>query len=152
MKKSEISIKLELDNYIEQEQKKNALMQKAFIHKSYKNSIPHYETNESLEIIGDKVLDLVLYKQLYNSTGGKIAKWEMDQKRQEITSKEGLAPVFDYYNLLRYVKLFDPKTQINDELKHNIVESLAGAIFLVESYLKAEKLLTKFIFNPIIFF
>jgi len=152
MKKSDISIKLDLEQYIEQKQKKISLMRKAFIHKSYKDTLPHHETNETLEIVGDKVLDLVLYKHLYNLFEGKIMKWEMDRKRQEITSAEGLAPVFDYYNLIRYVKLPNPKQPINNALKHNIVESLAGAIFLIEGYPKAEKLLKKFIFNPIILF
>jgi len=148
MKTSDISIQLDLDKYIERKQKKFALMRKAFIHKSNKNTLPYSETNETLEIVGDKMLDLVLYKHLYILFKGKIAKWEMDRKRQEITSEEGLALVFDYYNLIRYVKLSNQKQPINNALKHNIVESLAGAIFLVEGYQKAEKLLKKLIFNP----
>ena len=148
MKTSDISIQLDLDKYIERKHKKFALISKAFIHKSNKNTFPYSETNETLEIVSDKMLDLVLYKHLYISFKGKIAKWEMDRKRQEITSEEGLALVFDYYNLIRYVKLSNHKQPINDALKHNIVESLAGAIFLVEGYPKAEELLKKFIFNP----
>ncbi len=139
---------MKFKEYIEQNIKNKLLFRKAFIHKSYKNVNPQYDTNETLEMIGDKALDLVLYEHLYNISGGKTTKKEMDHIRQEKTSKKGLAPIYDKYELQNYVDVFDPKQPINDEVKHNIVESLAGAIFLVEGYTIAEELLMKFILYP----
>lgn len=139
---------VELKEYIEGNLEVKPPFQKAFVHKSYKNKLPHDKTNETLEMIGDKALDLVLYKHLYNESEGKITKEKMDRVRQEKTSKKGLAPIYDRYELQNYADFFDPKQPVNDEMKHNIVESLAGAIFLVEGYKMAEELLVKFILYP----
>lgn len=134
--------------YIEQNIKDKPFFRKSFIHKSYKNIKPPCDTNETLEMIGDKALDLVLYEHLYNTSEGKITKEEMDDIRKEKTSKKGLALIYDRYGLLKYTDVFDPKQPINDEVKHNIVESLAGAIFLVEGYKIANELLMKFMLYP----
>jgi dsRNA-specific ribonuclease len=139
---------MSFEEYIEENKRDNPFFRKAFVHKSYKNVLPHYETNETLEIIGDKALDLVLYEHLYNSSEGKITKQEMDDIRQEKTSKKGLATVLDYYDLQKYIEVHEPKQDINDEVKHNIIEALAGAIFLSERYPKTEELLKKYILFP----
>ena len=87
------------EQYIVDNQKKNPLIKRAFVHTSYKNIRPHYETNETLEMIGDKILDLILYEYHYSLSDGKISKVELDGFRQQKTTEEGLANVFDYYNL-----------------------------------------------------
>lgn len=148
MKKSDKSSISSLEQYIETKEEK-PIYRKAFIHKSYKGRCPPYSTNEVLELIGDKALDLVLYEQLYRSVEGNLTKVEMDNERQKKTSEKGLAAVFDYYDLEKFVKKPDDKMSMNRKVKHNIVESLAGAIFLEEGYEKAKDLLTKFILNPV---
>jgi len=97
-------------------------------------------------MIGDKILDLILYEYHFSLSEGKISENELDGFRQQKTSAKGLVKVFDYYNLERYTKLHDATQSINTEIKHNIVESLAGAIFLAEGYLKTKDLVEKFIF------
>ena len=148
MKKRDKSSISSLEQYIE-EKAENPTYNKAFIHKSYKGRCPPFTTNELLELIGDKALDLVLYEQLYRSADGNLKRIEMDNERQKKTSEKGLAAVFDYYDLEKYVKKPDNKMSINRKVKHNIVESLAGAIFLEEGYEKAKDLLTKFILDPV---
>ena len=54
--------------------------------------------------------------------------------------------VFYYYNLERYKMKHDATQPINTKIKHNIVELLAGAIFLVEGYLKTKSMVEKFMF------
>lgn len=144
MKKSNESNISSFKQYIEEKQ----AYRKAFIHKSYKGRCPPFTTNEVLELIGDKALDLVLYEQLYRNAEGNLTRIEMDNERQKKTSEKGLAAVFDCYDLEKYVKKPDDKMSMNRKVKHNIVESLAGAIFLEEGYEKAKDLLTKFILDP----
>ena len=136
---------LSLNNYIEEKYKNEPLFHKAFMHKSYKVKLPNYKTNDILELIGDKALDLVLYEQLYKNAEGKITKGKMDKERQNKMSEKGLAAVFDYFNLGKYVQIPDENTPFNNKLKHNIIESIAGAIFLIEDFLKAKELLKQFI-------
>lgn len=139
---------MNFEEYIVEKLRDEPLFQKAFVHKSYKNKRLHHLTNETLEMIGDKALDLVLYKYHFTSSEEKIPKKVLDRIRQDKTSKKGLAKVFDFLDLNNHTDLFDRNQKINDKIKHNIVESLAGAIFLVESHEMAEKLLLEFILYP----
>lgn len=139
---------MNFNRYIEQKILEEPLFRKAFIHKSYKNRLPHHETNETLESVGDKALDLVLYDYLYKNSGGKIHKEDMDNLRKEKCSQEGFVPIFDLHDLQKYAEFFDPKQPISGKVKHNFVESLAGAIFLIEGYEVARDILLKFFLYP----
>ena len=74
-------------DFINKKQQKSKLFEVAFTHPSYKGYNSYVKTNEILELIGDKVLDLILYHFLFLRYTHTISKKEMDDARQELMSK-----------------------------------------------------------------
>jgi len=142
MKKNET--KKKWSDFIDKKQQSSKLFEVAFTHPSYKGYSSHVETNEILELIGDKVLDLVLYHFLYIKYAHTISKKEMDDARQKLMSKRGLTTTFDTFNLEKYlIKPPNHFLELNSGVKHNIVESLIGAIYLEEGFELVFKFITE---------
>ena len=137
-------IKNNWSDFIDKKQKSSKLFKVAFTHPSYKGYNSHVETNKILELIGDKVLDLVLYHFLYLKYKYSISKKEMDNARQKLMSKQGLEPIFNTLYLEKYlIKPPNHILELNPGVKHNIVEALIGAIYLEDGI----ELVFKFITN-----
>lgn len=138
--------KMTLLDYIKENKDKSKLIDLAFIHPSIKGSNPSAITNEVLELIGDKVLDLALYDYLYKKYWNSISKEKMDDRRKKLLSKKGLAKIFDNLNLSNFiVKPPNHYLPLNNEVKHNIVESIIGAIFQEVGYLVTYKYIIEII-------
>ncbi len=136
--------KLKWSNYIYKKQNNSKMFKLAFTHTSYKGL--YVETNEILELIGDKVLDLILYHLLYKTHASTISKIEMDNKRQKLMSATGLEIIFDTFNLGNFmIKPPNHYLPLNPKVKHNIVEALCGAIYLEDGYKTAYEFITLFI-------
>jgi ribonuclease-3 len=138
--------KLKWSDYIYKKQNESKMFKIAFTHPSYKIQGSSVETNDNLELIGDKVLDLVLYQNLYKKYENTISKHQMDNLRQRLMSKTGLAYLFDVLNLEPFVNK-PPKYDLtfNPTVKHNIVESLIGATYLEEGYELAYKFIIELV-------
>lgn len=135
-------------DYINKKQQSSKLFQVAFTHPSCKGYNSDIESNEILELIGDKVLDLVLYHFLYIKYAHKISKKEMDDARQKLMSKQGLAPNFNIFNLEKYlIKPPNHYLELSSGVKHNIVEALVGAIYLEEGIELVFKFITELLDN-----
>jgi len=133
MSKNELQFKW-LD-FIDKKQHQSQLFKVAFTHPSYKGYNSSVDTNEILELIGDKVLDLILYHFLYKKYANTISKEHMDNSRKKLMSAAGLAKIFDSFNLKKFlVKPPNYDLPLSPNVKHNIVESLIGAIYLEDGY------------------
>jgi len=122
-------------DYIDKKQLQSKKFKIAFTHPSNKGYNASIDTNERLELIGDKVLDLVLYHFLYKKYKNTISKGKMDNLRQELMSAIGLSKIFDFINLGDFlIKPPNYNLPLSPKVKHNIVESLIGAIFLEDGY------------------
>jgi len=138
--------KIKWSDFIDKKQQRSKLFEVAFTHPSYKGYNPHVETNEILELIGDKVLDLILYHFLFLRYEHTISKKDMDDARQELMSKQGLKIIFDIFNLEKYlIKPPNHFLELSPGVKHNIVEALIGAIYLEEGFEIVFKFVTELI-------
>lgn len=138
-----IEIKNKWSEYIHNKRNTSKLFEIAFTHPSCKGFSSQLITNETIELIGDKVLDLVLYHYLHTKYRFTISKKQMDDFRKKLMSKSGLEKLFDAFNLKNYlIKPPNHKLTLSPKVKHNIVESLFGAIYIEDGISKVSEFMT----------
>ncbi len=111
--------------------------------------------NKELALIGDKVIDLILFKKLYSVVKtteidlGDDFKWEieyrpfkkwyMDSKRQEYFSRINQAKIFDELDLENMLITQHQVPSIN--VKHTVFEAIFGALYLLFDMEKTKEFL-----------
>lgn len=128
-----------------------ALLERAFIHRSYLNEHPKsgLEHNERLEFLGDAVLELVVTDYLYRNyknPEGDLTNW-----RSALVKTESLAEVAEQLELDQYLKLSRGEAKGNlrsRALIHaNSVEAMLGAVYLDKGYDTAKELVERYIIS-----
>jgi ribonuclease-3 len=124
----------------------SALLEQAFIHRSYLNEHPKLglEHNERLEFLGDAVLELVVTDFLYlnyPNPEGDLTNW-----RSALVKTESLASVAEKLNISPYFKLSRGETKGNARshalISANAIEAIIGAIYLDQGYDAAKGFIT----------
>jgi ribonuclease-3 len=114
--------------------KDKALLERAFVHRSYLNEHPKLglEHNERLEFLGDAVLELAVTDYLYNTypnPEGDLTNW-----RSALVKTESLSEIAEVLELSQYLKLSRGEAKGNERsralISANCVEALIGAIYL----------------------
>lgn len=115
-----------------------ALVERAFIHRSYLNEHPKLglEHNERLEFLGDAVLELVVTDYLYRNYSnpeGDLTNW-----RSALVKTESLSAVADGLSLGEHLRLSRGEAKGNARsralIHANVVEALIGALYLDQGY------------------
>lgn len=115
-----------------------ALLERAFIHRSYLNEHPTLglEHNERLEFLGDAVLELAVTDHLYRTypnPEGDLTNW-----RSALVKTESLAEVAASLEIAQFFKLSRGEAKGNARshalISANAVEALIGAIYLDQGY------------------
>jgi len=123
-----------------------ALLEQAFIHRSYLNEHPKLglEHNERLEFLGDAVLELVVTDFLYRTypnPEGDLTNW-----RSALVKTESLASVAEKLNISPYFKLSRGEAKGNARshalISANAIEAIIGAIYLDQGYDAAKGFIT----------
>ena len=129
-------LKVEIKNQLLKWKKEYEVFQEVYSHTAGKN--------QELALIGDKVIDLILYKRLYSvvkTTELDIGnfKWEieyrpfnkgvMDSKRQEYFSRSNQAKIFDELELEDMLISQHQIPKLN--VKHTVFEAIIGALYLL---------------------
>jgi ribonuclease-3 len=136
---------------IDVEFKDMALLERAFIHRSYLNEHPKLglEHNERIEFLGDAVLELVVTDFLYRNypnPEGDLTNW-----RSALVKTESLAAVALELELSRFFKLSRGEAKGNARshglISANSVEALIGAIYLDQGYDAAAKFISTYIIS-----
>ncbi len=130
--------------------KNKALLDMAFVHKSYLNEANDKEEhNERLEFLGDAVLELVVTEFLYKNYGnpeGELTNW-----RSALVRGANLAEIAKRLELSKYLYLGRGEEKSGGREKGyilaNTVEALIGAIFLDQGYKKSHVFINKFIIS-----
>lgn len=130
--------------------KNTALLQTAFVHKSYlnehKGEVPH--DNERLEFLGDAVLELVtteyLYQKFPESEEGQLTNF-----RSALVKGKHLAEVARGLELGEYLLVSRGEEKSGGRSKQyllaNTLEALIGAIYLDCGFETAHRFITQFI-------
>lgn len=126
-----------------------ALLERAFIHRSYLNEHPKLglEHNERLEFLGDAVLELVVTDYLYRNFSNP--EGELTNYRSALVKTESLAAVAAILGVTDYLKLSRGEARGNDRsrtlISANCVEAIIGAIYLDQGYEVAQQFISKHI-------
>lgn len=128
-----------------------ALLERAFIHRSYLNEHPKLglEHNERLEFLGDAVLELVVTDYLYRNY--QNPEGELTNYRSALVKTESLSAVAETLQVSDYIKLSRGEAKGNDRsralISANCVEAIIGAIYLDQGYDQAAKFITEHIIS-----
>lgn len=128
-----------------------ALLERAFIHRSYLNEHPKLglEHNERLEFLGDAVLELVVTDFLYRTypnPEGDLTNW-----RSALVKTESLATVAEVLEISSYFKLSRGETKGNARshalISANATEAIIGAIYVDQGYDAAKGFITTYVIS-----
>ena len=141
----------EFEKKIGVEFKDKALLQKAFVHRSYinENQEQGLEHNERLEFLGDAVLELVVTNFLYNKYTDK-PEGELTSYRSALVNTNTLSNVAERLGANEYLLLSRGESQDTGRARSfilaNTFESIVGAIYLDQGYDKAQEFISQTIF------
>ncbi len=128
--------------------KNPALLEQAFIHRSYLNEHPRVkEHNERLEFLGDAVLELVVTEYLYRNfpnPEGDLTNW-----RSALVKTESLAAVAEQLGVVSYLKLSRGESASNGRsrvlISANAMEAIIGAVYLDQGFEVARQFIERYI-------
>lgn len=131
----------DLQNTLKIKFNKIELLKKSLVHKSFNNNI----NNEKLEFLGDRVLGLILSKELINIYPDE-KEGIIDKKFANLVNKKICAEIGSSLNLKKFMFLADSYKNLNrsdEKIMSDCLEAIIGAIFLD----KGIDVVEKFILN-----
>ena len=116
------------------------LLVKSFTHKSY-NPV---ENNEKLEFLGDRVLGLIISQNLLKFFPND-EEGDLDKKLASLVNKKQCAVIAKDINLQEFIliKNSNNKTNIENKVLSDCLESVIGCIYLDQGLDVAEKFIIK---------
>ena len=118
----------ELEKILKYTFKKNTLLEKALIHKSFNNNF----NNEKLEFIGDRILVFVIAKKLLEIFPSD-SEGILDKKLASLVNKNKCLEISKKFNLNKFIMTGNKQTKsyiVEDKIVSDACEALIGAIFL----------------------
>ena len=118
------------------------LLKKSLIHKSFDNKY----NNEKLEFLGDRVLGLILSKNLleiYSEDKEGI----IDKKFANLVNKKTCAQISNKIDLKSFMSLgesYKKGKKSDEKISSDGIEALIGAIFLDKGLIESEKFIIKY--------
>ena len=113
------------------------LLETAFTHLSYANEheVKSYET---LEYLGDSVLQLVVSEYLYHNfphlTSGQLSKY-----RSHLVSTKNLSTITKKLHFDKYIKIGKALNSVSDALMADLFESVLASIYLDGGFIPARE-------------
>ena len=117
--------------------KNKSLLKAALTHKSASQEI----NNEKLEFLGDRVLGLVLSKELYDLYPN-VNEGELDKRFSILVNRKTCLKISKTFNFEKFLilgKTYKNKKFVEDKILSDTVEALVGAIFLDLGFTVVEK-------------
>jgi ribonuclease-3 len=129
--------------------KNPALLENAFIHRSYLNEAKgDIQHNERLEFLGDAVLELIVTEYLYQKFPTK-PEGEMTALRSALVKGETLAEIAKELEFGNYLKLSKGEARSGGSEKPyllaNTFEAVLGAIYLDAGFDVSQKFVAKYL-------
>tara|TARA_B100000989_G_scaffold179868_1_gene135117 strand:- start:143 stop:808 length:666 start_codon:yes stop_codon:yes gene_type:complete len=121
--------------------KNQKLLIKSFTHKSYDSK----DNNEKMEFLGDRVLGLVISKNLLKFFPDDN-EGDLDKKLASLVNKKQCAKIANDIKLQNYILIKNSNKDLNFENKilSDCLESIIGCIYLDQGIDAAEKFITNF--------
>ena len=122
--------------------KDNSLLQLSLTHKSFDN----FNNNEKLEFLGDRVLGLIISKELIK-TYPLEKEGIIDKKFANLVNKKTCSKIAKDINLSKFMLLANSQKVLQrsaDKIMSDCLEALIGAIYLDSDIKSAEIFILKF--------
>ena len=132
----------ELENIIKYNFKDKTLLNKALTHKSYDNTI----NNEKLEFLGDRVLGLVISKELLDRYPNE-KEGTIDKKFANLVNKRTCTKIAKKLNLKKFLFLGSSHKNLErsaDKILSDCLEAIVGAIYIDGGIKSSEKFILSF--------
>jgi len=132
----------ELENIIKYNFKDKTLLNKALTHKSYDNTI----NNEKLEFLGDRVLGLVISKELLDRYPNE-REGTIDKKFANLVNKKTCTKIAKKLNLKKFLFLGSSHKNLErsaDKILSDCLEAIVGAIYIDGGIKSSEKFIFSF--------
>ncbi len=127
----------ELEEILKYTFKEKNLLHKALTHKSYSNDV----NNEKLEFLGDRVLGLIISKELLDRYPNE-KEGIIDKKFANLVNKKTCANIAKKLNLKKFLYLGSSHKNLErstDKIISDCLEALVGAIYLDGGLKSSEK-------------
>ncbi len=117
------------------------ILEKSLTHKSFDENI----NNEKLEFLGDRVLGLIIAKNLLEKFPNE-KEGNIDKKYANLVNKKRCAEISNQINLKKFIILgSNYKTDMkNEKIQGDCLEALIGAIFIDGGIKSAEKFILNY--------
>ncbi len=122
---------------------------KAFTHKSYSNSVQGVESNERLEYLGDRVIDLIVAEYLFEKFPKKN-EGELTKIKSKIVSRNMLSSIGFKMGLIDHINYSSNRSINTATLEGNAFEALIGAIYLDSDFDMTQRVFLDYIFRNFI--
>ena len=132
----------ELEEVIKYKFNSKTILKRSLTHKSFDENI----NNEKLEFLGDRVLGLIISKNLL-SKYPEEKEGIIDKKYANLVNKKKCAEIAHTINLKRFMLLgsnYRKNDQKHEKVSGDCLEAVIGAIFLDGSLKSAEKFILKY--------
>ncbi|MEC6987130.1 MAG: ribonuclease III [Pseudomonadota bacterium] len=132
----------ELENIIKYNFKDKTILSKALTHKSYDSTI----NNEKLEFLGDRVLGLVISKELLDRYPHE-REGTIDKKFANLVNKRTCAKIAKKLNLKKFLFLGSSHKNLEssaDKILSDCLEAIVGAIYIDNGIKSSEKFILSF--------
>ena len=132
----------ELENIIKYNFKDKTILKKALTHKSYDNTI----NNEKLEFLGDRVLGLVISKELLDRYPNE-KEGTIDKKFANLVNKITCTKIAKKLNLKKFLFLGSSHKNLErsaDKILSDCLEAIVGAIYIDGGIKSSEKFIFSF--------
>jgi len=120
------------------------LFVKSFTHKSFSNSIEGEDSNERLEYLGDRVIDLIVAQYLYEKYPTKD-EGELTKIKSKIVSRKMLGTIGDKMGLIDRIRYSSTRSINISTLEGNAFEALIGALYLDSNFDTTLKIFNNYI-------
>jgi ribonuclease-3 len=116
----------------------------AFTHKSFSNNVKGLKSNERLEYLGDRVIDLIVAHFLFEKYPNKD-EGELTKIKSKIVSRKMLSTIGDEMKLLVHIRYSSTRSINTSTLEGNAFEALIGALYLDSNFADTQKIFNNFI-------
>ena len=132
----------EIEKILDYNFKDKNLLHRALTHKSFSNNI----NNEKLEFLGDRVLGLIISKELIEKYPDE-KEGIIDKKYSNLVNKKTCAEIARKINVKKFIYLGAPHKTLErsaDKILSDCLEAIVGAIYLDGGLKSSEKFILRF--------
>jgi len=140
MKKNDIS---QVEKILDVKFNNKSLIEQAFTHK--RKSVNINNNNERLELLGDRVLGLVIASYL-NDNYPKDSEGVLDKKLASLVNKDTCSKIISSMQIDQFLSLSKAQKQNkagNKKILGDLCESIIGAVFMDKGFEHAKKFILK---------